>query len=89
LKLSNILITNGLNDKYVKIADFGLATIHEFEGQSHTKYFGTRKYTAPEIINSIYYNTRADIYSLGVVLQELFNIDIKIEYLKFFFKFYQ
>jgi serine/threonine protein kinase len=67
LKPSNILITNGLNGKYVKIADFALATIHEFEGQSYTKYFGTRKYTAPEVMNSKYYDTKADLYSLGVV----------------------
>jgi serine/threonine protein kinase len=35
LKPTNVLITNG---RFVKIADFGLATIHEFERQSHTKY---------------------------------------------------
>ncbi len=79
LKPNNILITDGMNGRFVKIADFGLATIHESSGQSHTKYSGTRKYTAPEVMNSKYYDTKADIYSLGVVLQELFNIDINIE----------
>ena len=49
LKPSNILITNGMNGRFVKIADFGLSKIHEFEGQSHTKYMGT-----PEI-----YGTRS------------------------------
>ncbi len=46
LKPTNILITDGMNGRFVKIADFGLATIHEFEGQSHTKYSGTPKYRA-------------------------------------------
>ncbi len=76
LKPENILITEGQNGRFVKIADFGLATIHEFEGQSHTKYKGTRKYSAPEVLNSRRYDTKADVYSLGVVVAELFNINI-------------
>jgi serine/threonine protein kinase len=76
LKPNNILITDGMNGRFVKIADFGLATIHEFDGQSHTKYKGTVRYAAPEVMSSTKYDTKADIYSLGVILQELFNIDI-------------
>ncbi len=41
LKPNNVLITDGMNGRFVKIADFGLATIHEFSGQSHIKYKGT------------------------------------------------
>jgi serine/threonine protein kinase len=82
LKPSNILITDGMNGRFVKIADFGLATIHEYEGQSHTKYKGTVRYAAPEVMISSKYDTKADIYSLGVILQELFNICIN-EYLKY------
>jgi thiamine kinase-like enzyme len=81
LKPNNILITDGMNGRFVKIADFGLATFHEFNGQSHTKYKGTVRYAAPEVMSSRKYDTKADIYSLGVILQELFNIDIN-EYLK-------
>ncbi len=82
LKPNNILITDGTNGRFVKITDFGLATIHEFEGQSHTKYTGTQRYVAPEVMSSRKYDTKADIYSLGLILQELFNIDIN-EYLKY------
>jgi serine/threonine protein kinase len=81
LKPNNILITNGMNGRFIKIADFGLATIHEFDGQYHTKYRGTIRYAAPEVMSSRRYDTKADIYSLGVILQELFNVDIN-EYLK-------
>ena len=49
LKPTNILITNGLNGRFVKIADFGLSKIHEIEDQTHTKYVGTVKYIAPEV----------------------------------------
>jgi serine/threonine protein kinase len=37
---------------------------------------GTQRYTAPEVFRSTNYDTKADIYSLGVIVQELFNIDI-------------
>jgi serine/threonine protein kinase len=30
LKPKNILITNGMNGKFVKIADFGLSVVHKF-----------------------------------------------------------
>jgi serine/threonine protein kinase len=76
LKPNNILITDGMNGRFVKIADFGLATIHEFDGQSHTKYKGTIRYAAPEVMRTRNYDMKADIYSLGFILQELFNIDI-------------
>jgi serine/threonine protein kinase len=82
LKPNNILITDGMNGRFVKIADFGLATIHEFDGQTHTKYKGTQRYVAPEVMRGRNYDMKADIYSLGVILQELFNIDIN-EYLKY------
>jgi hypothetical protein len=76
LKPSNILISYGKNGRFVKLGDFGLATTHEFEEQSHTKYTGTRIYTAPEVMHSKHYDTKVDIYSLGIIIQELFNIDI-------------
>jgi hypothetical protein len=76
LKPENILLTFGTNGRFVKLCDFGLSTFHEFEEQSHTKYSGTKGYAAPEVMNTKYYDTKADIYSLGVIVQDLFNIDI-------------
>jgi serine/threonine protein kinase len=60
----------------VKIADFGLIAIHEFSGQSHTINKGTPEYTAPEVINSRNYNTKADVYSLGIIFQNLFALEM-------------
>jgi serine/threonine protein kinase len=75
LKPQNILVSNGANGRYIKIADFGIATPHSGE-QSHTQLRGTLKYMAPEVLNSRKYDTKADIYSIGVITQEMFNIDI-------------
>jgi serine/threonine protein kinase len=75
LKPTNILIANGMSGRFVKLADFGLATIHEFDEQSRTLGSETMKYMAPEVLTRKY-DTKADIFSLGVIIQELFNVDI-------------
>jgi serine/threonine protein kinase len=75
LKPTNILISEGTNGKFVKIADFGLATIHN-KNESHTQGSGTFKYMAPEVLRKRNYDTKADIYSLGVIIPELFNFDM-------------
>jgi serine/threonine protein kinase len=60
----------------VKIADFGLMTQHEFSDQTHSLDKGKPKYTAPEVINNQIYNTKADIYSLGIIFRNLFDLEI-------------
>ncbi len=76
LKPNNILITDGTNGRFVKIADFGLATFHKFDEQTHTEGLGNARYVAPEVSSGRNYDMKADIYSLGVVLQDLFDVDI-------------
>jgi serine/threonine protein kinase len=75
LKPTNILISESKNGKFVKIAGFGLAKIQQSISQINTEYVGSPKYMAPEVVSGNY-NTPADIYSLGVIIQDLFNIDI-------------
>ncbi len=75
LKPSNILITEGIKSRFVKLGDFGLAVNHYFEEQSHSQWTGTIKYMAPEVKNGRNYNMKADIYSLGVIIRELFQIE--------------
>jgi serine/threonine protein kinase len=70
------LLIETINGYKVKLTDFGLSTYHEFIDQSHSKYTGDRRYRAPEI-DGRKYNTKADIYSLGVIMQILFNFDIE------------
>jgi serine/threonine protein kinase len=71
LKPDNILLKSGT----IKIGDFGLAKAHDMN-IVHTGDKGAVKYAAPEVLSSEPYDTRADIYSLGIILQELFEIDI-------------
>jgi serine/threonine protein kinase len=77
LNPSNILIKYRKNGRFIKIGDFGLAKIHESITQSHTKNIGSGRYMAPEVTNDkTKFDTKADIYSLGVLSQSIFNIDV-------------
>jgi alpha-tubulin suppressor-like RCC1 family protein len=76
LKPQNILLKKVGQKAYVKIADFGLMAIHEYAEQTHTKDLGSLRYMAPEIMQSRKYDTKADIYSLGIILQQLLFIDM-------------
>ncbi len=67
LKPDNILLTDGINGRFVKIADFGLAKVHEMK-KPLTQDRGCTKYMAPEVSCGIKYNTKADIYSLGIII---------------------
>ena len=73
----NIMIKmNGENNRFIKICDFGLIAIHKFAQQSHTQDRGHISYAAPEVLIGRKYDTKADIYSLGIILINLFDIDI-------------
>ena len=77
IKPKNILIRKGWNGKFVKISDFGGAVEH-IQDQSHTRMYGTQKYMAPEVMNSRKYDSSADVYSIAVMTQEMFNFDINV-----------
>lgn len=67
LKPSNVMITH--NGGYVKLIDFGLA-----DTDSHTilkQPAGTLSYMAPEQAQMAQADVRNDIYSLGVIMQEM------------------
>jgi serine/threonine protein kinase len=74
LKPENILIAENVrNGRFIKLCDFGLAVEHQKVSQSHTRNVGTYIYMAPELGQSKY-TTKADIYSLGILSMELFDI---------------
>ncbi|XP_054158530.1 interferon-induced, double-stranded RNA-activated protein kinase-like [Oppia nitens] len=76
IKPSNILIINNNNHKFIKLADFGYATEHETSSQSHTMLAIDDKYMAPEVKRSRKYCMKSDMYSIGGIAQDLFNVDI-------------
>lgn len=70
LKPENVLVDGDL----VKIADFGLA--REIRSvPPYTDYVSTRWYRAPEcLLKSTNYNSPVDIWALGCIMVELFNL---------------
>jgi serine/threonine-protein kinase len=69
LKTQNIIIHNNR----IKIIDFGLARTSHLEGMTATGLImGTPEYMAPEQVSGQKVDERADIYSLGIILYELF-----------------
>ena len=68
IKPQNIFVAP---DGTCKLGDFGIAKVAEHT-TSGTKA-GTFKYMAPEVYNNQPYGTKADIYSLGLVLYWLLN----------------
>ena len=74
---NNIMIRPTHNSRFVRIADFGGAVEH-MPDMTHTRMYGTLRYMAPEVANSSKYDTSADVYSIGVMTQEMFNFDINV-----------
>jgi MAK-like kinase len=73
LKPENILLTS---DETVKLADFGLAReLSYYNSTVLTDYICTRWYRAPEcILRSTNYTSSVDIWSLGTIMAELYNL---------------
>ncbi|MCI0606121.1 serine/threonine protein kinase [bacterium] len=69
LKTQNVII----HGNQIKIIDFGLARTSHMEGMTATGLImGTPEYMAPEQVSGQKVDERADIYSLGIILYELF-----------------
>ena len=72
LKMENILIDfevneHGEEEMICKLADFGFSTVLEY-GQQTRKRLGTPLYMAPEIWKSQNYDTKVDIWALGILV---------------------
>lgn len=67
LKPENLLLLSESDDSAVKIADFGFAK-KVTSSQSLTTQCGTPGYVAPEILEGTPYDTKADMWSVGVIL---------------------
>jgi len=70
MKPQNILISaNGV----VKLCDFGFARAMSNNTVVLTSLKGTPLYMAPEIVQELPYNHTVDLWSMGVILYELFH----------------
>ncbi|CAG2181037.1 unnamed protein product, partial [Oppiella nova] len=74
LKPDNVLLARDVrNGRFLKVSDFGLATLHE-----HSSAHGLPKYIAPEVRKrGVKYNHKIDIYSLAKICElDIFDIDL-------------
>ncbi|CAG2107771.1 unnamed protein product, partial [Medioppia subpectinata] len=62
--------------RFVRLSDFELAVNHSDNEHGHSPRVASIKYMAPEVMDGHTYDTKADMYSIGVTLQELFNFDM-------------
>lgn len=53
----------------IKLIDFGNAT---YEDEHHSSIINTRQYRGPEVILSLGWNDRSDVWSMGCILMELY-----------------
>lgn len=81
IKLENLLIVYDIDYHYIyrnhegsstiKISDFGLATQVD-PNELETQRCGSPGYAAPELLAGVGYDTKADIFSVGVILYILY-----------------
>ncbi|CAG2106354.1 unnamed protein product, partial [Medioppia subpectinata] len=78
LKPENILVLHTIaasGRQFLKIGDFGYAKPYVYLGQSNSVDKGTVNYMAPEVSRGKHYDTKSDVYNLGLICIELFGLD--------------
>lgn len=81
LKPGNIFL---VDEKHIKIGDFGLATALDNDGKPRSSSKGTPVYMSPEQ-SSLQYGKEVDIFALGLILAELLHVcDTRAEKAKLF-----
>ena len=72
IKLANILIKYEDKKKVFKLTDYGISKQLISVSKCYTHSFGTPLTMAPEVLNEEDYNYKCDLWSLGVIIYQLF-----------------
>ena len=72
LKLDNILIKNEGNNIIYKLSDYGISKQLGSVSKCYTHAVGTPFTMAPEVLSGEDYNYKCDLWSLGVIIYQLF-----------------
>jgi len=72
IKPQNVLMCGSKDDMIPKIADFGVSKVIQTAIKTHTRV-GQDLYMAPEVKMNLQYGFPADIFSLAMMLFEMFN----------------
>ena len=81
LKSVNLLIDEHYN---AKVCDFGLSRIIAPKNQNMTGNVGTVSWIAPEVFEKQPYDAKADVYSFGIVMWELYTKQVPFQDLNTF-----
>jgi serine/threonine protein kinase len=76
LKPQNILVTN---DDCLKISDFGFAKSYNPDTDLQQTMCGSPLYMAPEILEQKRYTDTADLWSVGVIMYELYFNEVPVK----------
>jgi serine/threonine protein kinase len=72
IKPSNIMIVTGDGERHVKLMDFGIVHVETSNLTQAQTQPGTFSYMSPEQLSNSDLDHRSDLFSLGIVLYELF-----------------
>ena len=79
IKPSNIYLMKNNKDNFAKLGDFDVAKILSPTLKYAKTKVTTPQYLAPEIINNEVYDSKADIWSLGVTFYQLITLSLPFE----------
>ena len=72
IKLDHFLIKYAGNNKVFKLTDYGISKQLSSVTKCYTHAIGTPLTMAPEVLNEEDYNYKCDLWSLGVIIYQLF-----------------
>lgn len=81
LKPDNLMMTDRTAKADIKIMDFGLSKMMHY-GENVADGFGTLSFVAPEVLLRKSYNSKVDVWSLGIIIYNLLSGELPFDHPK-------